>query len=233
MIKKIENKNMGRSNLGWLQSIFHFSFAEYYNPKNMNFGSLRVVNDDLVKSNTGFPTHPHKDMEIVSYVIKGDLTHGDSMGNENTLTRGQVQYMSAGTGVYHSEYNLGDNTLRFLQIWILPDNIGYKPNYGDYRFTWAERKNKWLHMVSSKSGNAPIKINQDFNIYSIELDSNEEINFPVNKGRQAYILQVEGSSSINEILLNERDAAEVIEENIYIKAKNTSHILVLEMKKDE
>jgi redox-sensitive bicupin YhaK (pirin superfamily) len=224
---------MGRSNLGWLQSIFHFSFAEYYNPKNMNFGSLRVVNDDLVKSNTGFPTHPHKDMEIVSYVVKGDLTHGDSMGNENTLTRGQVQYMSAGTGVYHSEYNLGDNTLRFLQIWILPDNTGYKPNYGDYRFTWEERKNKWLHMVSSKSGNAPIKINQDFNIYSIELDSNEEINFPVNKGRQAYILQVEGSSSINEILLNERDAAEVIEENIYIKAKNTSHILVLEMKKDE
>jgi redox-sensitive bicupin YhaK (pirin superfamily) len=233
MIKKIENKNMGRSNLGWLQSIFHFSFAEYYNPKNMNFGSLRVVNDDLVKSNTGFPTHPHKDMEIVSYVVKGDLTHGDSMGNENTLTRGQVQYMSAGTGVYHSEYNLGDNTLRFLQIWILPDNTGYKPNYGDYRFTWEERKNKWLHMVSSKPGNAPIKINQDFNIYSIELDSNEEINFPVNKGRQAYILQVEGSSSINEILLNERDAAEVIEENIYIKAKNTSHILVLEMKKDE
>lgn len=97
MIKKIENKNMGRSNLGWLQSIFHFSFAEYYNPKNMNFGSLRVVNDDLVKSNTGFPTHPHKDMEIISYVVKGDLTHGDSMGNENTLTRGQVQYMSAGT----------------------------------------------------------------------------------------------------------------------------------------
>lgn len=233
MIKKIENKNMGRSNLGWLQSIFHFSFAEYYNPKNMNFGSLRVVNDDLVKSNTGFPTHPHKDMEIISYVVKGDLTHGDSMGNENTLTRGQVQYMSAGTGVYHSEYNLGDNTLRFLQIWILPDNTGYKPNYGDYRFTWEERKNKWLHMVSSKSGNAPIKINQDFNIYSIELDSNEEIDFPVNKGRQVYILQVEGSSSINEILLNERDAAEIIEENIYIKAKNTSHILVLEMKKDE
>lgn len=233
MIKKIENKNMGRSNLGWLQSIFHFSFAEYYNPKNMNFGSLRVVNDDLVKTNTGFPTHPHKDMEIISYVVKGDLTHGDSMGNENTLTRGQVQYMSAGTGVYHSEYNLGDDTLRFLQVWILPDNTGYKPNYGDYRFTWEERKNKWLHMVSSKSGNAPIKINQDFNIYSIELDSNEEIDFPVNKGRQVYILQVEGSSSINEILLNERDAAEVIEENIYIKTKNISHILVLEMKKDE
>ncbi|WP_286906252.1 pirin family protein [Clostridium sp. UBA1652] len=233
MIKKIENKNMGRSNLGWLQSIFHFSFAEYYNPKNMNFGSLRVLNDDLVKTNTGFPTHPHKDMEIVSYVVKGALTHGDSMGNENTLIRGQVQYMSAGTGVYHSEYNLGDDTLRFLQVWILPDNTGYKPNYGDYRFTWEERKNKWLHMVSSKSGNAPIKINQDFNIYSIELDKNEEIDFPVNKGRQAYILQVEGSSSINELLLNERDAAEVIEENIYIKAKNTSHILVLEMKKDE
>lgn len=233
MIKKIDNKNMGRSNLGWLQSIFHFSFAEYYNAKNIHFGSLRVLNDDLVGSDMGFPTHPHKDMEIVSYVVSGELTHRDSIGNENTLTRGQVQYMSAGTGVYHSEYNLNDSTLRFLQIWILPDKLGYKPNYGDYRFNFEDRKNKWLHMVSSKSGNAPIKINQDFNIYSIELDVNKEITFPINEGRQAYILQVEGDSQLNEIYLTEKDAAEVTEENIYIKAKTTSHILVLEMKKGE
>ncbi|MFB0917501.1 MAG: pirin family protein, partial [Clostridiaceae bacterium] len=129
MIKRIDNTKMGRSNLGWLNSLFHFSFAEYYNPKNINFGVLRVVNDDLILSNTGFPTHPHRDMEIVSYVVNGALTHGDSMGNKNTITRGHVQYMSAGTGVTHSEYNYSDETARFLQIWILPDKRGHLPQY--------------------------------------------------------------------------------------------------------
>ena len=121
MLRKLDHNNMGKSNLGWLRSVFHFSFAEYYNPKNINFGVLRVINDDLVDSQTGFPTHPHQNMEIISYVVNGELTHGDSMGNESTITRGHVQYMSAGTGVYHSEQNFGDETLRLLQIWILPD----------------------------------------------------------------------------------------------------------------
>src|SRR5690554_6732108 len=105
MLRKIDNTKMGRSNLGWLQSIFHFSFAEYYNPNNINFGVLRVINDDIIAPNTGFDMHPHRDMEIISYVIDGELTHEDSMGNKGALTRGQVQYMSAGTGVYHSEHN--------------------------------------------------------------------------------------------------------------------------------
>lgn len=105
MIRRIDNEKMGRSNQGWLRSIFHFSFAEYYNPDNMNFGVLRVVNDDLINPGTGFDTHPHRDMEIVSYVIDGALTHGDSMGHQNTIQKGHVQYMSAGTGIFHSEYN--------------------------------------------------------------------------------------------------------------------------------
>ncbi len=121
MLRKIDNTKMGSSNLGWLKSKFHFSFAEYFNPDNMNFGVLRVINDDLVAPHTGFNLHPHADMEIISYVVEGELTHGDSMGNKSTITRGHVQYMSAGTGVYHSEHNLGENVLRFLQIWILPD----------------------------------------------------------------------------------------------------------------
>ncbi len=118
MLKKIESKNMGSSNLGWLRSKFHFSFAEYYNPNNINFGVLRVINDDLIEAGTGFDTHPHKDMEIISYVVNGDLTHEDSMGNKNTITRGHVQFMSAGSGVYHSEHNFGKEILRLLQIWI-------------------------------------------------------------------------------------------------------------------
>ncbi len=231
MLRKIDSRNMGSSNLGWLRSKFHFSFAEYYNPNNINFGVLRVINDDLVEPNTGFDIHPHKNMEIISYVVNGEITHGDSMGNKNTLGRGNVQYMSAGTGVYHSEHNFGKDTLRLLQIWILPDKQGYTPNYGDYKFNWNDRENKWLHIVSSKAGNAPIKINQDMNIYVLELEKGKEIDFKVNEGRQAYLVQIEGNSLINEVELNERDGMEIVEEDILIKAKETSHIMILEMKK--
>ena len=233
MLKKIDSNNMGSSYLGWLESKFHFSFAEYYNPNNMNFGVLRVINDDLIQPNTGFEIHPHRDMEIISYVVNGELTHGDSMGNKNTISRGHAQYMSAGTGVYHSEHNFGKDTLRLLQIWILPDKQDYTPNYGDYKFNWDDRQNKWLYMVSGKDGSAPIKINQDMNIYALELEEGKDIDFKVNKGRQAYLVQIEGNSLINEIELNERDGMEIVEEDILIKAKKTSHILILEMKKQD
>jgi len=231
MMKKIESNKMGSSNLGWLKSKFHFSFAEYYNPENIQFGVLRVLNDDLVESHEGFATHPHKNMEIVSYVVNGELTHGDNMGNKATLTRGQVQYMSAGTGVYHSEHNLGQDTLRFLQIWIIPEKNGLDPNYGDYKFNWEDRKNNWLHMVSGLNGNAPIKINQDANIYSLELDQGKEIDFSVNEGRQSYLVQIEGTSLINNIEISDRDGMEIVEENISVKAITQSHFLIIEMKK--
>lgn len=231
MLKKIDSNKMGSSNLGWLRSKFHFSFAEYYNPDNIQFGVLRVINDDLINPQTGFGTHPHQNMEIISYVVNGELTHGDSMGNRNTVTRGHVQYMSAGTGVLHSEHNLGEDTVRLLQIWILPDQYGHTPNYGDYRFNWEDRKNQWLHMVSRMDGNAPIKIHQDANIYSLELEQGKEISFPVNEGRQAYLVQIEGTSVINDIELSDRDGMEIVEDDITIKAEKTSHILIIEMKK--
>lgn len=229
MLRKIDHTKMGSSNLGWLESKFHFSFAEYYNPSNINFGTLRVINDDLIQAGAGFGTHPHKDMEIISYVVDGELTHGDSMGNKNTLYRGQVQYMSAGTGVSHSEYNLGEETARLLQIWIIPDKKGYAPNYGDYKFNWDDRKNKWLPIVSPQDGDAPIKINQDSNIYVLELEKGKEIDFRVEEDRQAYLVQIEGSSTINQIALGMRDGLEIIEENIRIHALKTSHFLVIEM----
>lgn len=231
MLRKLDHRNMGKSNLGWLKSIFHFSFAEYFNIDNMNFGVLRVINDDLIEGNTGFDLHPHKDMEIVSYVVDGELTHGDTMGNRNTISRGHVQYMSAGTGVYHSEHNLGDSTARSLQIWIIPDRKGYKPAYGDYRFNWDDRKDKWLNIVSSKDEDAAIKVNQDTNFYVVELDEGKEIDFQVGFNKQTYLVQIEGNSTINNLELNERDALEIIEEDILIKADKKSHILVIEMKK--
>ncbi|MFA9379349.1 MAG: pirin family protein [Lachnotalea sp.] len=233
MLRKIDMKNMGKSNLGWLRSTFHFSFAEYYNPSNMDFGVLRVINDDYIEQGEGFDTHPHQDMEIVSYVVNGELTHADSMGNKRTLKRGQVQYMSAGTGVQHSEYNYGNELLRILQIWILPDKAGYAPNYGDYMFDWELRKDKWLSIVSNQNGEAPIKINQDTNIYVLELSIGNEIEFDVAKNRQAYLVQIEGQSNINGIELNAKDAMEITEENIMIKANELSHFLVLEMNKQD
>ncbi|NKF06681.1 pirin family protein [Clostridium gasigenes] len=233
MLKKVESSKMGSSDLGWLKSKFHFSFAEYYNPNNMRFGSLRVINDDLINPHTGFDTHPHHDMEIVSYVVDGELTHADSMGNKSTLKRGNVQYMSAGTGIHHSEHNLGENIVRLLQIWIFPDKRGHNPNYGEYRFDWDERKNKWLHMISSNQGDANVKVNQDVNIFALELEVNNEIDYSVEIGRQAYLIQIEGKSNINGITLNQRDAMEIVEENIKIKPEILSHFIIVEMKKSE
>ena len=231
MIKTIDHKKMGISEQGWLHSIFHFSFAEYYNPNNMNFGALRVVNDDIFDAGNGFGTHPHQNMEIVSYVIDGVLTHKDSMGNQRELTRGQVQYMSAGTGITHSELNLTKDPARFLQIWILPDAKGYTPNYGDYRFDWNERVNKWLHIVSGEQGNAPIKIHQDMNIYVVELDAGNSMKHTLADGRQAYLIQIEGNGEINGQPLYAKDAAEIIDESITIKAKDKSHYILFDMVK--
>ncbi|MBU3133925.1 pirin family protein [Clostridium gasigenes] len=233
MLKKVESSKMGSSDLDWLKSKFHFSFAEYYNPNNMRFGSLRVINDDLINPHTGFDTHPHNDMEIISYVVDGELTHADSMGNKSTLKRGHVQYMSAGTGIHHSEHNLGENIVRLLQIWIFPDKRGHNPNYGEYRFDWDERKNKWLHMISSNQGDANVKVNQDVNIFALELEVNNEIDYSVEVGRQAYLIQIEGKSNINGITLNQRDAMEIVEENIKIKPEILSHFIIVEMKKSE
>ncbi len=231
-MKLIDHNKMGSSNLGWLRSLFHFSFAEYYNPENMNFGVLRVINDDLIDPGTGFPKHPHKDMEIISYVIEGELTHEDSMGHKRTLERGMVQYMSAGSGVYHSEYNYGEDVARLLQIWILPSERSLTPSYGDYNFDWSLRENQWLHMVSPVTGSAPVKIHQDANIYSLWLSSDQSIDVPLTEGRQGYLVQIEGSSKISTTdesgLLHTRDAAE-LSLPTQLHAIENSHFLFIEM----
>lgn len=235
MIRHISSKNLARANHGWLDSHFHFSFADYFNPDNINFGVLRVINDDLVKPGTGFETHPHRDMEILSYVIDGELSHADSMRNRQTLSRGQVQYMSAGTGVLHSEHNWNDETLRFLQIWILPDRKNHQPNYGDYRFAFEDRVNNWLPVASgvdNKDSEAPIRIHSDVNAYALVLEDGHTESFSVNQGRQAYLVCVEGEADINGITVSARDGMEITEETITITPKGGAHFFLIEMEKE-
>ncbi|MDR1625372.1 MAG: pirin family protein [Spirochaetia bacterium] len=238
MVKHIDSRKMGRGSHGWLESYHHFSFADYYNPRNIRFGVLRVVNDDTVQPQTGFDTHPHKDMEIVSYVVNGELTHQDSMGNQRTLSRGQVQYMSAGTGVTHSEYNLGGGELRFLQIWIFPDKKDYAPNYGDYRFAFEERLDRWLPIAASAENPrsaAPIRVHADINVCAAYISGEKPLALEVAKNRQAYLVLIEGLAGIQgsegRLELSARDAAEITEENISIHARAAAHVLVLEMAK--
>lgn len=221
----------GRSELGWLTSWFHFSFAEYRNPDRIQFGALRVINDDLVMAGTGFGEHPHHDMEIISYVVDGQLAHTDSMGNRRVLSRGEVQYMSAGHGVRHSEYSHGSETTRLLQIWIYPDQRGYEPRYGDYAFAWADREDQWLHLVSGEQGTAPIKIHQDANLYALSLTAGKSIEFQLTTERQAYVVLIEGMARFNEQVLNARDGLEAVAESLQITALETAHILVIELAK--
>lgn len=233
MIRYLDSKNYGRSNLGWLNSRFHFSFAEYYNPKNMKFGVLRVLNDDIVEPGTGFDTHPHKDMEIISYVVSGELTHADSMGNKETLVRGQVQYMSAGTGVFHSEHNLETEKLRFLQMWILPDKLGYPPTYGDHKFKWEDRKGKWLPVASGDGAdNFPIQIHADVHIYVAHFKRGETLHFDVKEDKQAYVVVIEGELRVNTVSMEKRDALEVIAEKLTLETDTNAHVLIIEMKKE-
>ena len=234
MLKKLKKENMGGSNLGWLESRFHFSFAEYRNPKNVNFGSLRVLNDDIVHPNSGFDFHPHSNMEIISYIVNGEITHEDSMGNKETLYRGEVQYLSAGDGIYHSEFNNNDNDiLRLLQIWIKPPQTNLPKLYGSHRYKFEERNNKLLNIVSSQKSNSSIKIYQDANIYVSELSQNTTITHPIDKGRQIYFVQIEGKSLLNNAInLDFGDACEITEEEyLIINSIEKSHILFIDLPK--
>jgi redox-sensitive bicupin YhaK (pirin superfamily) len=233
MLKKLPKENMGTSNLGWLESRFHFSFAEYRNPNNMNFGVLRVLNDDIVHPESGFNTHHHANMEIISYVVNGEITHKDSMGNSETLKRGEVQYLSAGDGIYHSEHNLHkSDDLRLLQIWIIPLKSGLSRLYGSKQYEEKDKKNKFLNIVSSTDGNADIKIYQDINIYVSELEIDKSLEFEIKENRQVYFVQIEGISSINGLILENGDAMEIVDEKrIEIKALGNSHFLFIEMAK--
>jgi len=211
------------TNENWLKSRFHFSFAEYSNPRNSSFGVLRVMNDDLVQPARGFGEHPHRDMEIITYIVEGELTHADSTGTRETLGRGSVQFMTAGRGVRHSEHNeRTDAPLRFVQSWVVPRARGLPPRYGSFRGdepkAAAARRNCWAHLLSDANSDVatPVKVAQDVNLFVAELDAGATLPFEVGAGRQAYVLCVEGAAAFSEpaaaplVALARHDGCEVV-----------------------
>lgn len=234
-----ESSNPNWTNENWLKSRFHFSFAEYSNPKNQGFGVLRVMNDDLVQPLRGFGEHPHRDVEICTYIVQGELTHQDSMGTKETLSRGAIQFMTAGRGVQHSEHNLHPtDPLRFIQIWINTRQRGLAPNYGSSVGDKEKRSDQWHHMVmdvNNKQDKADIAVNQDVNIFVSEISANNKISTSLSGKRQGYLLMIEGSGSVGvndeTEVLNRHDAAEVFgsSELTITAGDEGAHVLLVEM----
>ena len=213
MIQIRKSDTRGHANLGWLDSRFSFSFAEYFDPQHVEFRTLRVMNDDRIAGGGGFPTHPHRDMEIVTYVLDGELAHKDSMGNGSVIKPGDVQYMSAGTGVAHSEFNASDKTpVHMYQIWMFPDKQGYTPTYDQKHFSAVEKQGKLRLVVSSDGRDGSVKIRQGNELYATVLAPGESVKHSLQSERHAYVQVARGSVTLNGTKLAAGDGAAVSQE---------------------
>ncbi len=230
LIRKSEER--GFADHGWLKARHSFSFASYYDPQFMGYKSLRVINEDRVSEGMGFPTHGHKDMEIITYVIDGALEHKDSMGNGSIIKPGEVQYMSAGTGVQHSEFNPSkDEGLHLMQIWIMPDELNAEPRYDQKKFT-KEQKHNQLCLVVSKDGQEDsIAIRQDAKIYASSLTKGNELSHKLEAGRGLWLQMIKGQVSANDQVLSAGDAmAFEAEPEMKISAQSDSEFLLFDLK---
>jgi quercetin 2,3-dioxygenase len=222
----------GHANHGSLNSYHTFSFAGYHDPARMNFGTLRVLNDDSVAAGMGFGKHPHDNMEIISIALEGELEHGDSMGNASVIRKGDVQVMSAGTGVVHSEKNHSrDKEVKFLQIWVFPNERNVTPRYDQKNFSDEEKHNKLLTVVSPMNGTEGVHIHQDAWFSLGKLDKDVELNYDLHKdGNGVYVFVLEGELSVNDVVLERRDGLGISEENrLSIKANSDAEVLLMEV----
>jgi len=219
----------GHANHGWLNAYHTFSFANYYDPKHMGFRSLRVINDDTVAGGGGFDTHPHRDMEIITYVLEGALEHKDSMGNGRVIHAGEVQYMAAGTGVSHSEFNHSPvQPVHLLQIWILPDRKGLKPGYAER--SMADVPTGRLHLITSKTGrDGSIAINQDADLYLGKLQPGETTSHRLSALRHAWLQVAEGEVTLNGQKLRAGDAAAWSGDDAKILGEKASQVLLFDL----
>jgi quercetin 2,3-dioxygenase len=225
-------KERGHANHGWLDSFFSFSFSEYRDPKKIHFGALRVLNDDHISGGGGFGTHPHDNMEIVTIPLEGKLAHKDSTGNEGIISKGDVQIMSAGTGIRHSEYNASAvDAAKLLQIWVFPKIKNIKPEYGQRRFAVSDRQNNWQVVVSPDAKDQALNINQDARFSLADLQAGKSIRYQMKwKNSGLYLFVIEGSIKTADQLLSKRDAVGITEaEEVNLEATSDSEILAIEV----
>jgi len=231
MITVRRAEDRGHFDFGWLNTYHTFAFGEYYDPRFMGFRDLRVINEDRVREGRGFPTHPHRDMEIISYVLEGALEHKDSMGNGSVIRPGEVQRMSAGTGVTHSEKNHSPNeAAHFLQIWIVPDEQGLKPGYEQKMYNDEEKRGR-LRLIASNDGrDGSVTVHQDTDLYAALLDAGQEVTHPLAQGRHAWLQVARGKVTVGGQQLKQGDGASISEEqSLIIQGLEPSEILLFDL----
>lgn len=221
--------SLGGADHGWLNAKHHFSFANYYEPSRMGWGRLRVWNDDEIAAKSGFPPHPHADMEIITYVRTGAITHEDSMGNKGRTGAGDVQVMSAGTGVRHAEFNLEDETTTLFQIWIETDKPGAKPDWGMKPFPKSDRTGKFQVLTSGDASDDALTINADARVLGATLNAGESLTYSLAEGRRAYLVPAVGEVEVNGVTLNARDGAAIRDEaEIVITAMADAELVMVD-----
>ena len=221
--------SLGGANHGWLDAKHHFSFANYYDPNRMSWGRLRVWNDDTIAAKSGFPPHPHSDMEIITYVRTGAITHEDSMGNKGRTGAGDVQVMSAGTGVRHSEFNLENEPTTLFQIWIEADKRGATPSWGAKVFPKSDRTGQFSVLASGDTTDDALTINADAKVLGATLNAGESLTYSLAEGRRAYLVPAVGEVEVNGVALNARDGAAIADEpTIKITAKADAELVMVD-----
>ncbi|MGE0443632.1 MAG: pirin family protein [Vicinamibacterales bacterium] len=231
MIVRRPAAERGRADFGWLDSRHTFSFGEYYDPRFMGFRALRVINEDRVKPGYGFPTHPHRDMEIISYVLDGALAHRDSMGTGSVIRPGDVQRMSAGTGVLHSEMNPSDSEpVHFLQIWLLPDERGIQPSYEEKRFPVEEKQGRLRLVAARDARDGAVAIHQDVDLYAGVFAAGDGARVDLRPGRHAWLQVARGAVTLNGHAFNQGDGAAVSDEGaLDLQATEDAEVLVFDL----
>tara|TARA_R100000406_G_scaffold81536_1_gene63332 strand:+ start:469 stop:1167 length:699 start_codon:yes stop_codon:yes gene_type:complete len=222
--------SLGGENHGWLDAKHHFSFANYHDPARVHWGNLRVWNDDTIQPHTGFPPHPHRDMEIITYVRKGAITHEDSLGNKGRTEAGDVQVMSAGTGIRHSEYNREDEVTQIFQIWIIPTSEGDAPQWGAKPFPKGDRAGQFVTLASGYEEDADaLPIRTDARVVGATIPAGETVEYPLGANRKAYLVPATGSVEIDGQTVNARDGAAISDLDVLrITAKEDSEIVLVD-----
>lgn len=231
MIKLRPYNKLGGANHGWLDTRHHFSFAEYYDPNRMNWGNLRVWNDDTIAPHSGFPRHPHRDMEIITYVRKGAITHQDSLGNKGRTEAGDVQVMSAGTGIAHSEMNHENVPTEIFQIWIMPNETGLPPNWGTKPFPKADRSGSFVTLASGIPGDKdglPIRANA--RLVAATLTTDQQAEYHIATGRKAYLVPATGKIEVNGVVASAGDGVAISDESLLkVSAREDSEIVLVDI----